>query len=63
MTLTLLAAAAAAAEAGHNETGPAPFIAGAIAAAVFLVSAIVLRAYRDVSNRSVGGQTGSTDHV
>ncbi|GAA3598039.1 hypothetical protein [Agrococcus terreus] len=60
MTLTLLAAAA---EAGHHETGPAPFIAGAIAAAVFLVSAIVLRAYRDVSNRSVGGQTGSTDHV
>lgn len=60
MTLTLLLAAA---EAGHHETGPAPFIAGGIAAAVFLVSAIVLRAYRDVSNRGAGGQTGSTDNV
>lgn len=47
-TLTLLAAAAGQAEAG---AGIGPYIAAGITVAVFLISAIVLRSFRDVSHR------------
>lgn len=50
MTVQLLAAAA---EAGHSDPGLAPYIAGAIMAALFAVSAIVVRSFRDVAHRSV----------
>ncbi|MFA4841141.1 MAG: hypothetical protein WC580_05500 [Agrococcus sp.] len=49
MTLTLLAAAA---EAAEESAGVGPYIAGGIAAAVFLISAIVLRSFRDVAHRA-----------
>jgi hypothetical protein len=49
MTLTLLAAAA---EHAEETAGAGPYIAGGIAAAIFLMSAIVLRSFRDVSHRS-----------
>jgi hypothetical protein len=48
MTLTLLAAAA---EHAEESAGIGPYIAGGIAAAVFLISAIVLRSFRDVAHR------------
>jgi hypothetical protein len=48
MTLTLLAAAA---EHAEESAGAGPYIAGGIAAAIFLISAIVLRSFRDVSHR------------
>jgi hypothetical protein len=48
MTLTLLAAAA---EHAEESAGAGPYIAAGIAAAVFLISAIVLRSFRDVSHR------------
>lgn len=47
-TLTLLAAAA---EHAEEAAGAGPYIAGAIAAGVFLMSAIVLRSFRDVAHR------------
>ena len=50
MTLTLLAAAAA--EHAEESAGAGPYIAGGIAAAIFLISAIVLRSFRDVSHRA-----------
>jgi|GEM_PF-6796670 len=49
MTLTLLAAAA---EQAEEAAGAGPYIAGGIAAAVFIISAIVLRSFRDVSHRA-----------
>lgn len=54
MTLTLLSTAvlATAAEAESGEAGLAPFIAAGITATVFIVSAIVLRSFRDVAHRS-----------
>lgn len=48
MTLTLLAAAGAE---HHADPGAGPYIAAGIAAALFIISAIVLRSFRDVSHR------------
>ncbi|WP_347753818.1 hypothetical protein [Agrococcus sp. ProA11] len=48
--MTLLELATAAAESG--ETHVTPYIAAGITAAVFIISAIVLRSFRDVSHRS-----------
>ena len=48
MTLTLLAAAA---EQAEEAAGAGPYIAAAITAGVFIISAIVLRSFRDVSHR------------
>ena len=48
MTLTLLAAAA---EHAEEAAGAGPYIAAGIAAGIFLISAIVLRSFRDVSHR------------
>ena len=49
MTLTLLAAAA---EHAEESAGAGPYIAGGIAAAIFIISAIVLRSFRDVAYRA-----------
>ncbi|WP_413320411.1 hypothetical protein AA0Z99_06035 [Agrococcus sp. 1P02AA] len=49
--MNLLHLATAAAESAEVEL--APYIAGGIAAAVFLISAIVVRSFRDVAHRSV----------
>lgn len=49
--MTMLELATAAAESG--ETNITPFIAAGITAAVFIVSAIVLRSFRDVAHRNV----------
>lgn len=59
MMLFLLAAAA---ETGGHEVGIGPFIAGGIAVAVFTISAIVVRSFRDVSHRSTAGQADATEH-
>lgn len=48
MNLLVLATAAEAESAG---AGLAPYIAGGITAAVFIISAIVLRSFRDVAHR------------
>ena len=48
MTLHLLAATAA----EHGGFNLAPYIAAAIAAGLFTISAVVLRSYRDVSHRT-----------
>lgn len=47
--MNLLVLATAAAESG--EANIAPFIAAGITAAIFVVSAVVLRSFRDVSHR------------
>ena len=52
MHLLMLATAAEAESAG---AGFAPYIAAGITAAVFVISAIVLRSFRDVAHRSVRG--------
>ncbi|WP_159433612.1 hypothetical protein [Agrococcus sp. Marseille-P2731] len=49
MDLLMLATAA---HAESAEANIAPYIAGGIAAAVFLIAAIVLRSFRDVAHRS-----------
>ncbi|GEK81536.1 hypothetical protein [Agrococcus baldri] len=43
---------ATAAEAESAGAGFAPFIAAGITAAVFIISAVVLRSFRDVAHRS-----------
>ncbi len=63
MTLTFLSATTlAAAAAAESESELGAYIAGGIAAAVFLVSAIVLRSFRDVAHRAPGDVHGS-DHA
>lgn len=49
MNLLVLATAAEAESAG---AGVAPFIAAGITAAVFVISAVVLRSFRDVAHRA-----------
>ncbi|SDS56813.1 hypothetical protein [Agrococcus carbonis] len=58
MHLLLLATAAEAESAGAEF---APYIAGAITASVFIISAIVLRSFRDVAHRSAGNATTAAD--
>lgn len=48
--MNVLVLATAAAESG--EVNVAPYIAGGIAAAIFIISAVVLRSFRDVVHRS-----------
>lgn len=60
LSATALAAAAAATESEGSELGS--FIAAGIAAAVFLLAAIVLRSFRDVAHRTAGDVHGS-DHA
>jgi hypothetical protein len=55
---------AAAAEAGSAGAEFAPYIAGAITAAVFIFAAVVLRSFRDVAHRSTtGGDAHGSDHA
>lgn len=58
MDLLVLANAAEAASEGFNF---APYIAGGITAAVFVISAIVLRSFRDVAHRSAGAEATAAD--
>ncbi|MCH1883391.1 hypothetical protein [Agrococcus sp. ARC_14] len=58
MNLLVLATAAEAESAGAEV---APFIAAGITAAVFLISAIVLRSFRDVANRRADAQAPAAD--
>ncbi|WP_405216764.1 hypothetical protein [Agrococcus sp. Ld7] len=59
--MTLLELATAAAESG--ETNITPYIAAGITAAVFLISAIVLRSFRDVAHRNVDPYAPAADRL
>jgi predicted permease len=58
MNLLVLATAA---EAESATAALEPFIAAGITAAVFIISAIVLRSFRDVAHRSAGAATTAAD--
>ena len=58
--MNLLVLATTAAESA--EVNVAPYIAAGITAAVFLISAIVLRSFRDVAHRSAEPQASAADH-